>query len=143
VQIDTGRCVPRPRTLVSLTHPLHSSDLWVGGGAVPNSKDTGENGNVTYAKGSAAGPIKTADMVVAGITVSAQAFIEADDDSTGVPGILGLGPALGSVVYNTFIPTDPTKAPPLDRIFSEDSSSGMYITNMWVYSLAPFACAEN
>jgi hypothetical protein len=114
-----------------LPHPSSSSDLWVDG-SVPNSQKTGESGNVTYAKGSASGPIKTAALVVAGITVSDQAFIEADTDSTNSPGIFGLGPATGSIVYQTFA-GQADAAPPLDRIFALNSSSEGYITSTLVF----------
>jgi hypothetical protein len=94
---------------------------------VKNAKLSGESGNITYAKGAASGPIKTADLELAGITVKDQAFLEADENSSGSPGIIGLGPATGSVIYQTFL-GDKEAEPPLDRIWAQNSSSQMYIT---------------
>jgi hypothetical protein len=52
-----------------------SSDLWVEG-IVPAAKNTGVLGEITYAKGSARGPIMTSDVQFAGYTIQDQPFSE-------------------------------------------------------------------
>jgi hypothetical protein len=85
--------------------------------------------NITYAKGFAAGPIKTVDVSFAGYNITSQAFIEADDNTSGSPGIIGLGPASGSTIFND-LHSNLSAAPILDRIFANGSVPA-YITTTY------------
>jgi hypothetical protein len=103
-----------------------STDFWVEG-TVPNADVTGQNATIQYAKGAATGPVKTADLEIAGVTVKAQAFLNALENDSGSPGIIGLGPATGSVIFNKF-QGDAEASPPLDRIFGQNKTSQRFIT---------------
>jgi len=104
-----------------------SSDLWVAG-AVPGAKDTGATAQITYAVGSAQGPVKTADLTILGYTVKDQAYIEVDvsSDAPDGTGLIGFGPSTGSQVLQAI--ANSTGDPPLDRIFRQNTSIPNYIT---------------
>ncbi|KAF9029911.1 acid protease [Hymenopellis radicata] len=104
-----------------------SSDLWVAG-TVPSAQDTGATSGVTYAVGSAKGPVKIADMKFAGYEISNQAFMQVppDADNKQGQGILGLGPNSGSNIYNT-LQSDAGFAV-VDRIFLQNTSTPNFIS---------------
>jgi hypothetical protein len=111
----------------------------------PNPPDN--HSNIYYAIGSAAGPIKLGDLVLAGYTIPNQAYLEvpAGNGVPGTQGVIGLGPAAGSGILETlFAPafaTEPVTttqalgmAPPLDRIFANGSVPA-FITSTCVFLL--------
>ncbi|KAG8881980.1 hypothetical protein FRB97_008848 [Tulasnella sp. 331] len=109
-----------------------SSDLWVTG-SVPNSVNTGVPANVTYAVGVAQGNILEAPFTFAGYTVPKQSFINVIDASQvgpGTPdsgyGLIGLGPTAVSVVLQDLLSV--AGAPPMNNIFTQNSTSQNYIT---------------
>jgi hypothetical protein len=124
-----------------------SSDLWVQSNtSIPGSQSTGQSANISYAVGSAAGPIKLAEVTFAGCTIPNQAYLEvpAGNGVPGTQGIIGLGPASGSNILDTLstaafatAPVNVTQAlgmaPPLDRIFANGSVPA-FITSTWVVS---------
>jgi hypothetical protein len=94
-----------------------------------NATDTGKTGNVSYAVGSASGPIKTADLQFAGFTVKDQIFMSAEDNESGSNfGIIGLGPNSGSVWFNEF-DNKSIADTTLTRIFTQNATTQMYITS--------------
>ncbi|KAH9037651.1 acid protease [Lactarius pseudohatsudake] len=105
-----------------------SSDLWVAG-VVPQAKDTGADASIQYAIGSAAGPVKTAQLEILGFTVPDQAFIEVPPgvDAPDGTGLIGLGPNIGSHVHDALddLPAGDT---PLDRIFRQNLTTPNYLT---------------
>ncbi|KAH9007245.1 aspartic peptidase domain-containing protein [Lactarius hatsudake] len=105
-----------------------SSDLWVAG-VVPQAKDTGADASIQYAIGSAAGPVKTAQLEILGFTVPDQAFIEVPSgvDAPEGTGLIGLGPNIGSHVHDALndLPAGDT---PLDRIFRQNLTTPNYLT---------------
>jgi hypothetical protein len=95
------------------------SDLWVQSDTpIPGSEPTGKGVNVTYCKGSVAGPIKTVEVSLAGFTIPHQAYIEAVSanvtDIVG-DGLLGLGLAAGSKIFDA-LGSKPAAEPPLHSI---------------------------
>ncbi|KAH9933196.1 aspartic peptidase A1 [Epithele typhae] len=110
-----------------------SSDLWVTG-TVPNSKDTGKSVSLSYAVGQASGDIYTADMSFAGYNVADQAFLLVNDTSAfsldieaqGFSGLIGLGPATGSVIRDKL--DEHTGDSVLGRIFSQNTTTANYLT---------------
>ncbi|KAI0051051.1 acid protease [Auriscalpium vulgare] len=118
VQIDTG-----------------SSDLWVAG-TVPGANNTGFSSGVQYAIGAVQGPVQTAPLEFAGYTVSDQAFLDApwpsvlitpSDDNPAGEGLIGLGPNVGSNVYDA-MKKQPAGDAVLDRIFRQNTSTPNFIT---------------
>ncbi|KAF5319957.1 hypothetical protein D9611_010985 [Ephemerocybe angulata] len=105
-----------------------SADLWVAG-TVPNSIDTGLQGEVTYAVGNVKGPIKTADLRL-GTTYSVpnQTFmlIEPDAEHPEGSGILGLGPSVGSYLTDSL--PSPAGSPMLYRLFLQNRTAPNYFT---------------
>ncbi|KAK0487699.1 aspartic peptidase domain-containing protein [Armillaria novae-zelandiae] len=105
-----------------------SSDLWVAGN-VTDSIDTGAISEVGYADGSRAeGPVKLSTLEFAGYTVQDQAFLQITPDSDhpiGM-GLIGLGPTIGSEIYNKLSTSAGYAA--LDRIFLQNTSTPNYYT---------------
>ncbi|KAJ7079759.1 aspartic peptidase domain-containing protein [Mycena belliarum] len=105
-----------------------SADLWVAG-SVPSGQATGKAATISYASGSASGPVKTSDLLFGGYTVPKQAFIEVPPD-TAHPigqGLIGLGPSSGSVIYQAFASEDEGNTV-LDSIFIQNTSTPNFIT---------------
>jgi hypothetical protein len=103
--------------------------LWIAS-ALDNATSTGQNGNISYAVGSASGPIETADLEFAGYTVKDQVFMSATDNDSGSNfGILGLGPNSGSVWFNE-LGNASSADTALTRIFLQNATTQMYITSM-------------
>ncbi|KAH9978210.1 aspartic peptidase domain-containing protein [Lactifluus volemus] len=104
-----------------------SSDLWVAG-KVPGAKDTGVSASIQYAVGSAAGPVKTAELGLLGFTVPNQAFIEVEVSSENPEGtgLIGLGPSLGSKVLAAV--NSVAGVPPIDSIFRQDTTTPNFIS---------------
>ncbi|KAK7048656.1 peptidase A1 domain-containing protein [Favolaschia claudopus] len=105
-----------------------SSDLWVAG-SVSSASDTGKAASISYASGGAAGPVKIAPVQFAASTVPEQAFIEVppDADHPEGTGLIGLGPSVGSVVYQEFESMHKGHTV-LDSIFLQNTSTPNFIT---------------
>nr|GAT43188.1 predicted protein [Mycena chlorophos] len=104
-----------------------SADLWVAGD-VSSSTGTGMSGTITYASGSATGPIQQATLDFAGYTVQNQAYIQVTPSSSqpAGQGLIGLGPSSGSIVYQAFEASEGNT--PLDNIFLQNTATPNYIT---------------
>ncbi|KAJ3553824.1 hypothetical protein NP233_g12559 [Leucocoprinus birnbaumii] len=104
-----------------------SSDLWIAGD-VQQSNDTGQDANIVYAVGNVGGPIRTARFQLGDLQVENQAFIQVSPSgqNTEGTGVLGLGPSSGSFILQNY--TGLAGAPPLDRLFREDSTTPNYFT---------------
>ncbi|KAH9963321.1 aspartic peptidase domain-containing protein [Russula dissimulans] len=129
--IDTGRWALLSFVPLICAPRIHSyklsSDAWVAG-TVQNAKDAGTTAEVQYAVGSADGPVRFADLTIAGITVPNQAFIQVvpSSDAPEGTGLIGLGPHVGSSIRDAL--NSSAGDPPLDRIFNQDLSVANYIT---------------
>ncbi|EIN06447.1 acid protease [Punctularia strigosozonata HHB-11173 SS5] len=105
-----------------------SSDLWVSGD-VKKASDTGKGTTVTYAVGEVQGPIRLADMELAGYTTVQQAFIQVSTKSRPKgTGLLGLGPNVGSNIFYAL--GGASGVAPMDRIFMQNTSTPTYTTIM-------------
>ncbi|EJD00481.1 acid protease, partial [Fomitiporia mediterranea MF3/22] len=104
-----------------------SSDLWVIGN-VPGTKNLSIETEVTYASGSAKGFINTAEMVFDDFTVKDQAYINVipSSDNPDTQGLIGLGPASLSNIRSKV--KSSSGAPPLDRIFRQNTSTPNFIS---------------
>ncbi|KAH7885425.1 aspartic peptidase domain-containing protein [Phlebopus sp. FC_14] len=103
-----------------------SSDLFVSS-QVPGAVSQNYQASVSYAAGSAQGDVMSADMEFAGFSIQSQFFIEAPnaDAATGADGLIGLGPSSGSSIrYNG---NSSAANPPLDRIFTSNTSISPFI----------------
>ncbi|KAJ7704726.1 aspartic peptidase domain-containing protein [Mycena olivaceomarginata] len=105
-----------------------SSDLWVAG-SVSSASDTGKAATISYASGGATGPVKLGSVDFAGYTVPKQAFIEVppDDAHPAGQGLIGLGPSVGSVIYDEFDAADEGNTV-LDSIFIQNTATPNFIT---------------
>ncbi|KAF8214306.1 hypothetical protein K438DRAFT_1927392 [Mycena galopus ATCC 62051] len=117
VMIDTGR-----------QSKLHS-DLWVAS-TVSSASSTGQDSDsatVSYASGAATGPVMSAPVDFAGYTIPSQAFIQVPPDSShpAAPGLIGLGPSEGSVVYGEFDSTEGNTV--LNNIFLQNTATPNFI----------------
>ncbi|KAH9948908.1 acid protease [Amylocystis lapponica] len=110
-----------------------SSDLWVTG-TIPQTKDIGKSVSLSYAVGTAAGDVNTANLQFGNYTVDDQAYLlvqntasfSVDIASEGFEGLIGLGPTTGSVIRDKV--GDATGDSVLDRIFQQNASSSNYLT---------------
>ncbi|KAJ7078651.1 aspartic peptidase domain-containing protein [Mycena epipterygia] len=105
-----------------------SSDLWVAG-SVSSGTATGKQATIAYASGGATGPVKTAAVDFAGYTIPSQAFMEVvpDSDHPVGQGLIGLGPSVGSIIFEAFSAEDEGNTV-LDNIFTQNTSTANYIT---------------
>ncbi|KAF9220897.1 acid protease [Gyrodon lividus] len=103
-----------------------SSDLWVSS-PVPGAVPKNYQASVSYASGQAQGDVMSATMDFAGFSIESQFFIEAPSGNAaaGVNGLIGLDPSSGSSVRYGGGPA--AANPPLDRIFTSDSSVSPFI----------------
>ncbi|KAF9507093.1 hypothetical protein BS47DRAFT_1266993, partial [Hydnum rufescens UP504] len=108
-----------------------SSDLWVDG-TVPNSSDTGISASISYAIGTAAGNIHTAQANFSDFSVASQAYLQVTDSksfgalaSEGISGLAGLGPGFSSVIRNAAGTKGDTL---LDNIFQLNKTTSNFIT---------------
>ncbi|CAL1707657.1 unnamed protein product [Somion occarium] len=111
---------------VSLLLDTGSSDLTVAGD-IPNTKDTGKTTELSYAIGSAKGPIKLVEVGYEGYTIPDQAFVL---DTSGVQGedqgIIGLGPSSNSKIRQVL--NSAAGNPVVDHIFKLNSSTPNFIS---------------
>ncbi|KAF8133713.1 aspartic peptidase domain-containing protein [Boletus edulis] len=98
-----------------------SSDLWVSS-SVPGAVSQNYQASVSYASGSAEGTIMSATLDFSGYSIEDQFFIFAPDGNAaaGAGGLIGLGPSSGSNIRAGG--NSSAANPPLDRIFTSDSS---------------------
>ncbi|KAJ7486168.1 aspartic peptidase domain-containing protein [Mycena galericulata] len=106
-----------------------SSDLWVATSSLTGTSSTGKAATISYASGSASGPVLTGSVDFAGFTVSNQAFIEVppDSDHPVGQGLIGLGPSEGSVLFEAFNAASEGNTV-LDSIFIQNTSTPNYMT---------------
>jgi hypothetical protein len=77
-----------------------------------------------------------------GFTIADQAYIEAlpADNTANSPGIIGLGPASGSLIFNDYL-GDASGSPFLDRVFANGSVPAYITTTCAFVCAAPsFIC---
>ncbi|KAJ7758113.1 aspartic peptidase domain-containing protein [Mycena maculata] len=105
-----------------------SSDLWVAANSVSGAASTGKAATISYASGSATGPVMTGSVDFAGYSVASQAFINVtpDSDHPVGQGLIGLGPSEGSVVYQAFDSDEGNTI--LNNIFLQNTSTPNYMT---------------
>ncbi|KIJ17962.1 eukaryotic aspartyl protease [Paxillus involutus ATCC 200175] len=103
-----------------------SSDLWVSA-PVPGAVSQNYHASVSYASGEAQGGVMSATLDFAGFSIESQYFIEAPSANAtdGASGLIGLGPSSGSNVR--FGGGSAAANPPLDRIFTSNSSVSPFI----------------
>jgi len=106
-----------------------SSDLWVAANSLAGTTATGKAATISYASGGASGNILTGSLDFAGYTVPSQAFISVppDSDHPVGQGLVGLGPSVGSVIFDAF-DSDTEGNTVLDSIFIQNTSTSNYIT---------------
>ncbi|KAJ7643879.1 aspartic peptidase domain-containing protein [Roridomyces roridus] len=106
-----------------------SSDLWVAANSLSGTTTTGKAGTISYASGGATGDILTGTLGFAGSTVSGQAFISVNPDSSHPvgQGLVGLGPSSGSVIFGSFDSASEGNTV-LDNIFTQNTSTPNFIT---------------
>ncbi|KAF8443005.1 aspartic peptidase domain-containing protein [Boletus edulis BED1] len=105
-----------------------SSDLWVSS-PVPGAVSQNYSASVSYAIGSAEGTVMSATLDFAGFSIDDQFFFVAPNASSlrgGASGLIGLGPSSSSVVR--FLGNSSASNPPLDRIFTSNSSVSPFLT---------------
>ncbi|KAF5360512.1 hypothetical protein D9756_004880 [Leucocoprinus leucothites] len=104
-----------------------SSDLWIAG-SVQQGNDTGQNASIIYAIDNVAGPIRTAQLELGDLQVKNQAFIQVPPSPRNLEGtgVLGLGPSSGSFILSEL--SGLRGAPPLDRLFTANSTTPNYFT---------------
>jgi hypothetical protein len=99
-------------------------------GTVPQSVDLGGVPiNLTYGSGSALGSLHTATVEIEGTSIDNQAVLEVapENSTTGVTGILGVGPPIQSDIFLTQNGSDATR-PPLQRLFASNSVGPSFMT---------------
>ncbi|KAL0957926.1 hypothetical protein HGRIS_000107 [Hohenbuehelia grisea] len=126
VQVDTG-----------------SSDLWIKGSSLKSTRITSTTkvpANITYGKGTVAGPVSFADLTLGGFTVRSQAFINAQQmaDLEGLgdlDGLIGLGfhegSAISAALIQSFGNTQKTIASgfsPTENVFYQNPTTPNFFT---------------
>jgi len=110
----------------TVTIDTGSSDLWTIG-TIEGGKSTGQSGEITYAQGSAKGPIYLTEIKFAGHKVSDQAYLNV---TGGNPpqgdGLIGLGPFSSSVIRSKL--NSAAGDPVLNRIFALNASTPNFMS---------------
>ncbi|KAF8133716.1 aspartic peptidase domain-containing protein [Boletus edulis] len=105
-----------------------SSDFWVSS-PVPGAVSQNYSASVSYASGSAEGTVMSATLDFAGFSIDDQFFFVAPNASSlpgGAGGLVGLGPSSLSTIR--FLGNSSASNPPLDRIFTSNSSVSPFLT---------------
>ncbi|EIW74698.1 acid protease [Coniophora puteana RWD-64-598 SS2] len=112
---------------ISLLIDTGSSDLFTTK-KISNAQDTKVSASVSYASGGADGEVYSSTFHFADYVIPSQYYIYAPNAQgfSGVDGLIGLGPALGSEIRNAAGNKEQAD-PPLDRIFKMDSSTDNFI----------------
>ncbi|KAJ7213840.1 acid protease [Mycena pura] len=105
-----------------------SADLWVVSGDLQGTS-TGTAASVSYASGSADGPVELGSLEFAGYTVPDQAFMLVAPDAINPEGtgLMGLGPSDGSSIFEALHELK-EGATVLDNIFLQNTQTPNYIT---------------
>jgi hypothetical protein len=109
----------------------HRSDLWVlVNGTAPQSTDLGgAPHNISYGSGSVLGNLHTARVEIEGASIDNQILLEVapENSTTGVTGILGVGPPILSSIFTAQNGSDAAR-PPLQRLFASNPNGPSFMT---------------